>query len=206
MACPEWAERILTHLYAEADAAERGEVEAHLSRCPLCRQTAQELQGVRDALRDAAPELPATPRVLVIPDRPPRARYALAAAVVAASLLGAGFFFGQRTGRPEPAAAQALEASLQRIERLEQELQAQRRLLQQWGADRTSSRASSAGGLTREELEQVLASFRRELEVGRSRDLEALLEAIEDLEVRTGARQDWLEYLVLASDPRALPR
>src|SRR5688500_6416734 len=48
-------ERLVAHLYDEAEPAERAAVEAHLERCPRCREEMAALRDVRGMLSSWSP-------------------------------------------------------------------------------------------------------------------------------------------------------
>ena len=88
MTCKHWNDDWVAHLYCELEPAELVRLEAHLADCTECRATLDALSGSRRALQEAAPSVPAAPRLVVLqPRRLWRPAWAFAAGMACALLL-----------------------------------------------------------------------------------------------------------------------
>lgn len=218
MACPEWKERLLEHLYGELIGPESAALQDHLAQCDPCRQELSSLRETRGWLREAAVPVPVTPRVLVMaPWFVRKPALAFAAGLASAALLigagaGAGWALrGAGTSRPASAITLSAEEFLPR-EEFERRLGNQQDLLRQLAVgDRGREAASSQPihPLTREDLDNALARFEKKLDVKRAGDLNYLLHEIAVSELRSGVRigetRDALRYVAM-SDPRLSPQ
>lgn len=187
MACKQWNDDWVAHLYGELEPQEADRLTEHLERCASCAETLQQLSSTRELLHRCAPEVPHAPRVVVLRPRPAwRPVWAFAAGLACAVLvfaIGLNLLPAGATGDQQARLAQ-LEQRLQQVEQVSpatQEL------------------------LTRQEFEAELARLAQRAEVDRARDFEFLLTEISAAEYRNDSRinnnSEALRYAMLASRP-----
>jgi len=215
MSCEHWNESLVSRLYAELGPVEDERLSRHLESCDRCRRVLEELAATRTRLHDAEPLTPSTPRVVVLTPRPALPRYfAFAAGIVCgAILLGAGVLAGRAMTAPRhpmsaasaqdlPLGARPASADLETIEALRQRLDEQERLIRTM----TAAPSGPPSSLTRQEYEAALASLREDLDRRQADHEQFLFDELRGVEARTGARigetQEWLNLVMLASDPR----
>lgn len=228
MSCKHWKEEWVAHLYGELDPAEQESLERHLGDCADCARRLEELSSSRQLLREACPQVPATPSVVVLqPRRLARPVWSFAAGAACAMLLFAvGLMTGYRlpgaatseppalaASRPveftSPPAAQPaalaedsvqarLEPLLRRIDTLEAGLAA------------CASDPSEEIWLTREQFDDEIGRLERRADLKRTRDFEFLLGEITATEARTGSylnqTREALQMVAMRSDPRFTER
>jgi len=228
MSCKSWKEDWVAHLYGELDPEEQRALEAHLGECDECSRHLDELSTSRQMLREACPDVPATPSALLLrPTRLARPIWAFAGGAACAMLLfAAGLVAGYRlpgataNERPvlaaaEPAAPDATSADLpaglsgdQLQSRLEPLLQRIDAL--EAGLAACSGASSEEPWLTREQFETAMARLERRSDLKRTRDLEFLLGEITATERRTGSylnrTREALQVVAMRSDPRLTER
>jgi hypothetical protein len=232
MSCDRWNNEWVAHLYDELSEGEESILREHLAECPDCRATMEELEGSRAALRDACPEVPSRPAVIVLR---PASRFrpfwawvasAACAIVVFASGLAAG-----RLGAPsqrlphdvaQTPAAGATEGAtpaafdgatrdelVSRIADLSSRLDA---IEQGSGKPSAADTASNDGDpwLTKAEFLEAMQRHERRADLKRSRDYEFVLSQIAAAEWRTGTQigetREALNWVALRSDPRLSER
>lgn len=221
MPCKHWNDDWIAHLYGELPASEERPLAAHLERCAECRAALDELRDTRELLREAAPEVPVAPRVLVLRPRPIRASaWAFAAGAACALLLfGLGFVAGPRwtaardstpatvarADDPSPATAaeepgaDAAPVSLEASPELYEDVQAIEQRLARLEA-RPGDEALSVA-----EFHEGLAELERRFNRERVRDLEYVVRSLTASELRTGTWMDQTEnaltMLALRLDP-----
>jgi len=215
MSCEHWNESLVSRLYAELGPAEDERLSRHLESCRRCRGVLEELAATRTRLHDAQPITPSTPRVVVLSPRPALPRYLAFAAGIAcgAILLAAGVYAGRTLITPRhpiagaslhdpPVVAQPASADRETIEALRQRLDEQERLIRTLAAPPAGPRST----LTRQEYEAALANLRDDLDRRQADHEQFLFDELRGVEARTGARigetQEWLNLVMLASDPR----
>jgi hypothetical protein len=223
MSCTKWNDEWIAHLYGELEPAQERALATHLEGCAACRTTLAELRASHELLQEAAPEIPATPRVVVLRPRPIwSTAWAFAGGAACALLLfGLGFVAGPRwtgdergaqslpphedamppAGTPERGVAgdATPAASEPTPEILEDLLAIAQRVARL--EDRPAEEAFTPVQL-REELDQLERRFQRE----RVRDLEYVIRSLTASELRTGTwmdqTQEALTLLALRQDPR----
>ncbi len=226
MACSEWNDEWVARLYDEMEPEQRGHLDAHLEHCSDCRETLAQLGHSRELLQQAAPDVPATPRVVVLQQRRvPWGGWAFAAgAACAAALFGLGFLARPSlTPGPPVAATRSAEGSTDSTD-LPQALspedlallsrqvrQFDARLAQLEGAPETAGRQATTDELlTRVQLRGELDHMQQQFDRERAKDLEFLLRAMTAAELRTGDQLDRtreaLSYLAIRQDPRVSER
>jgi len=223
MSCKQWNHDWIAHLYGELDPADERRLNEHLSGCSQCRATLDELAASSRLLREAAPAVPAAPRVLVL--RPGVARQPLwafaAGAACALLLIAAGVVAGSKLSPgagTTPVARIADSPELASTEHaptrseFDEAIQAQR----QWFESRLNEieqrypnetpREDTLNTLTRGELEEELTRMQRWVEVKQAVDFGFVLEEFAATEARLTTRVDEnreaLHYFALKSDPR----
>jgi hypothetical protein len=223
MSCKHWNHDWIAHLYGELDPADERRLNEHLSSCSQCRATLDELAASSRLLREAAPAVPAAPRVLVL--RPGVARqplWAFAAGAACALLLIAGGVVAGSKLNPaaatkpvaqivNPPELASTEPAPTRSE-LDEAIQAQ----QQWFETRLNEieqryvaeapREAAPKTLTRVELAEELTRMQRWVEVQQAADFGLVLEEVAATEARLATRVDEnreaLHYFALKTDPR----
>ena len=187
MACKQWNDDWVAHLYGELEPHETTRLTEHLERCASCAETLQQLSSTREVLHQCAPAVPSAPRVVVLRPRPAwRPVWAFAAGLACALLVFAiGLNLLPAGGTADQQAQLArLEQRLQQIEQLS---------------------PVSQNVLTRQEFEAGLTRLAQRGEVDRARDFEFLLTEISAVEYRNGSRintnREALRYAMLASRP-----
>jgi hypothetical protein len=223
MPCKQWNDDWIARLYGELDPAEERALDEHLERCAACRETLDGLGASRELLREAAPEVPATPRVVVLRPRPVwSTAWAFAAGAVCALLLfGLGFLAGPRwmstgaaSGRQpaqvaltpqaerteQPAVADVTPTRSEPDPELREDLFALRERLEQLEAQPPDA------ALTPDQFSAALDRLERRFQQERVRDLEYVIRSITASELRTGTWMDQtneaLTLLALRQDPR----
>jgi hypothetical protein len=214
MPCNNWKDEWVAHLYEELDPGEESRLAEHLASCGECRLTMEELAASREFLREASPQVPATPRVVVLKPRGfLRPMWAYAAGMASALLLfGVGLLAGYKLPgiaggetelapaaaavRTNPAVQAQLDSILARLSHIEQ----------------ASSRPAAPvpAYLTRQQLEEAMNSQQRLIDAKRARDFEFLLREITATELRTGSyideTREALRFVAMQSDPRFTER
>ena len=215
MSCEHWNASIVSRLYAELEPAEDERLSRHLEECGRCRRVLEDLAATRVRLRESEPVAPSTPRVVVLNPRPALPRFLAFAAGIAcgALLLGVGVLAGRAmtferastAGAPmrgTPVVAQPASASLETIEALRQRVDDQERRLRMLA----SPPAESPSILTRQEYEMALARLRDDFDQRQADHEQFLFDELRGVEARTGAQigetREWLNLVMLASDPR----
>jgi hypothetical protein len=213
MPCKNWKEEWVAHLYEELDPVEEGRLAEHLASCRECRHTMEELAASREFLREASPQVPATPRVVVLRPRGFfQPVWAYAAGMACALLLfSVGLLAGYRLpgfagagADVKPVAAVETDAAVQaqldsilaRLNHIEQ------------AGSRTAGPVPVY--LTRQQFEEAMSNQQRLFDVRRARDFEFLLKEITATELRTGTYIDEtrkaLRFVAMQSDPRFTER
>jgi len=220
MTCDGWKELWVENLYEEIPPADETRLAAHLLECPACREEVDSLAGIRALLRDAAPTVPATPRVVVLG----RSAHRIPGWALAAGLAGFGLLAGlalswawqarstatqlaqSLAAREQPKPAPTAVASADEIDRRVQEG------IERYLAARAptgtvgSVPVGDSAALTRDDLNALFERHDRKLHRERASDLRYVLDEIEGMEARTSARlgetQQAIRYVALASDPR----
>lgn len=208
MACKEWNDGWVARLYDELDPAESRSLDEHLVSCDDCRETLEQLEQSRELIRSAIPDVPGSPRVLMLQGTTLRRPVWAFAAGIAAALLvfAAGLYAGLRLPGDPPVdlAATATENPLMltRLERLEGEI----------AGLRAAAAADPAGAtaITPKELDDRLAALERGLQSERVRDVEFLLDEIRATEWRAAhwvdENREALRLVALRNDPRLSER
>ena len=205
MACNEWNDAWVAQLYGELEPAEENRLNEHLVDCGDCRARIAGLTESRALLRDAAPEVPAAARVIVMqPRRAIQPVWAFAAGMTCAMLIFAlGLVVGPRIAGGPVSEPDALAdfVPLAEYERSRQQLESRLDGLQ----GRPVALQQPATVLTRDQLQDELTHLQRNIQVGRARDFQFLLEEISAAEWRTGSEIDRnrfaLQSLALANNP-----
>jgi hypothetical protein len=222
MTCNEWNDDWIAHLYGELEPDQERAVATHLEKCAACRSTLAELRASHELLQEAAPEIPATPRVVVLRPRPvwPTAWAFAAGAACALLLFGLGFVAGPRwTGAERGAQQVPLQADAvppavteeravfdevtpavaEPTPDFREDLLAIARRVDRL-EERPEEEALTPVQL-REELDQLERRFQRE----RVRDLEYVIRSLTASELRTGTWMDRTEealtLLAMRQDP-----
>ena len=215
MACREWNTEWVAQLYGELDPAESRQLNEHLRSCDDCRQTLERLAQSREWLRSGIPDVPAPPRVLLLPvSGARRPIWAFASGIAAALLVfAAGLYAGlglpgaPPRGPSEPATASTAlpavdSAMLDRLAELETEVEVLRAA--------SGSRSSGVAGITATELDDRLAGLERRFQTERVRDVEFLLGEINATEWRAAnwvdENREALRLVALRNDPRLSER
>ncbi|MFI4944262.1 MAG: anti-sigma factor family protein [Burkholderiales bacterium] len=196
-------------LYGEADVAARDRVQAHLERCPACRDELAALRGMRRDL--AAWRLPEArprraPHGLVVP------RWLAAAALFVlgfgATLGASGYVSLRRAVAEQQARADALEARQREAERPLPSALGQAdgaAFLAQLDA-RIDERLRSSRTRERESFERQLASWQEQADVRRRADMAQVAASLSYLDGRHGQQlartNELLGYFLQASDKR----
>jgi len=223
MPCKNWKDDWIATLYGELEPAEQKVLDGHLRDCAACRETLEELQASRNLLHELAPEVPATPRVVVLRPRPfwTTAWTFAAGAACALLLFGLGFFAGPRWTRtaegPGPAAAaaqparageptretadaDALPVSTAGEVEVREDLSALRERL-----ERLENRPREET-FTPEEFQTALDRLERRFRQERVADLEYVVRSLTASEQRVGTwmdeTQEALTLVALRQDPR----
>jgi Putative zinc-finger len=216
MPCTAWNDSLTERLYGEIDAENDAALTAHLESCASCRETLDEFRRVSTLLREDEPNIPRTPRVIVLHDRSKLRPALLAASLLGAAVLagaGAGAGYALGLGRAPVAAAVATPApatpGVSTEELVRREVDRRLAALQD---SRTIATGSNPGGAAAGErpvdakaLGAELAKFERRLDGARAADLEFVLDQIAASEFRVGARlgktNQALRSVALASNP-----
>lgn len=225
MSCSHWNEEWVAHLYDELDPSEERLLQQHLEGCSECARRMDELSAARDALREARPEVPATPSVVVLrPRRFSGPLWAYAAGAACAVLVfalgvaagyrlpgaaapaagalpavaGATAAQGRTAAAPEQLIQARLDPLLQRIDTLEAGLAA------------CNAGPSSGAWLTRQQFDEEMRRMERRSDLKRARDVDFLLGEIGAAEMRTGTylnrTREALQVVALRSDPQLTER
>jgi hypothetical protein len=223
MACTNWNDDWIAHLYGELEPEEVSRLEAHLGGCADCRATLDELQEARRMLAVAAPEVPTAPRVVVRPQ--PRLRQpiwafasglAAAAAIFAVGLLvGMQFFAGERVilgnasnmldersdAVPATLSPEELERMRNGYQTLNVRLDRMEQLLPAYESD-----SADAVLLTSDQFQNAVVDLNQQFDLKRTRDVQFLLQQMVAIEARAREWDDEtrraLRYLQVVSDPR----
>jgi hypothetical protein len=226
MSCKQWNDDWVAHVYDELEPDERRALEAHVERCDECRTTLAELRASHAMLEHHAPEVPATPRVVVLRPRPTWSGAWVFAAGAACSLLlfGLGFVTGprwveaRRAGEPAVAATDLPEPvrspDLARDDAMPAAHEPTPELLDELSEIRLRlarlEQRPAAEPLPPEEFRAELERLERRVNQERVRDLEHVFRSLTASEMRTGTwmeqTQDALTLLALRQDPRYAER
>jgi len=214
MACKEWKNDWVAHLYDEMEPDEERALVAHLEACAECAATMSGLRESHLLLQSSAPEVPAAPRVVVLQPRRVWSGPWVFAAGAAFSLIlfGLGFVAGPRwveatrgadDGTTRVAAADAAPAET--IPATETETLKDALAAMQARLDRLEQQPDPST-LTAAEFRQELERFERRVNQQRAGDLEQVIRSLAVAEQRTGTwmeqTQDALTLLALRQDPR----
>lgn len=205
MACKHWKDGWVAHLYDELEPAQERELVEHLECCAACRETLDGLQLSRQLLQEAAPHVPAAPRVVVLqPRRSWSPTWSFAAgAACAVVVFGLGLLAGPRLlddgARPERVAAREPVRAVK-----PRAMPATQTTLREFGE--RLGQLEDSPQLTPLELRKELDNLERRLKRERIRDLEQMLRSFAASEMRTGSWMDRtdnrLAMLALSQDPR----
>lgn len=203
MACKNWNEEWVAHLYGELDEAEERRLTEHLAGCPQCRETLDQLEASRSMLRELSPPEFAAPRVVVLPpQRPRRPIWAFAAGLACASVL---FAVGVMTGQfyKAPTTPAELASRPLTIDDLKEFSERQQALETRFASLEGSL---PQDGMTRPQVEAALREMQRRLELEQARNTRFLLEEIDATEFRAGRWVDEtrqaIQLVALQNDPR----
>jgi hypothetical protein len=221
MACKDWNDDWVAHLYGELDPVEQRELDAHLTGCSDCRATLDELEATRRLVQEAAPAVPSAPRVVVLRPKPVwTSGWAFAAGAACALILfGSGFFVGDRlTGggtaepaldarqtRPMQTESAALPAANDELtQSLREEIRAFEQRLAQLEQRDTGQQVDP------QQFEAALQGLERRVNRERAEDLEYVMRSLTAAEMRTGSwmdqTEDALTMLAMRQDPRFTER
>lgn len=202
MACTRWDDDWIAHLYGECSEEEARQIDRHLTDCADCRSTWNELERSRAALRTATPVVPASPRLMLVPSRGWHPAWAFAAGLACAGLLFsagvlvAGGFPGEAsepTAGPRVAAVSAADLDA-RFEAFGEELDR-----------RVAAMEARNSGVTREDIETILADYRKSANAEQARWVDFVLHEIDDAARHAGNQinqnREALRYALLASKP-----
>ena len=212
MACKLWKDDWVAHLYGELEPAEESVLVGHLEGCAACRETLNGLKTSRLLLQDAAPPIPATPRVVVLQPRSSWSPIRSFAAGVACAVLvfGLGLFAGplllddatqsDRVTSSEPVRnvePETVPPTDETLQDLKNDFFAMNERL---------ARLEGGRRVTRIDLRKELDNLERRLNRERVRDLELVVQSFTAAELRTGSWMDQtdnrLTMLALRQDPR----
>jgi len=216
MACKEWKNDWVAHVYGEMEPDDARTLTTHLEHCAECAATLAELSASHDILQETSPEVPAPPRVVVLQPRPVWSGPWVFAAGAACSLIlfGLGFIAGPRWEQARHAVeqtatraevtdpARSTAATLPAANELElrnalSEVQARLARLEE--QPKSSTQTASQ---IRDELDRLEQRVNQE----RVRDLEHVFDSLTAAEQRTGTwmeqTHDALTLLALRQDPR----
>jgi len=224
MACEHWNPVWVARLYDELDPEEERRASEHVARCADCRKTLEQLAASRRMLHDSAPDVPAAPRVVVLPPtRSTQPGWAFAAGIgLAASLFVGGWLLGVGGGTAavDGAAATGI-ATVEELrsrpthDEMQEALEAQRRSFEiQLTELRRAVTAPEpevlAASMTPDQLDAALRRLERKITLERARDFEFLVGEIAATERRAGTWVDEtrnaLRYVALQSDGRLSER
>jgi anti-sigma factor RsiW len=219
MSCTNWNESLIGRLYGEIEAPDDEALAAHLASCESCRETLDELRGVRTLLRENEPVTPRVPRVVILRDRARFRPALLAASLLGAAVLagagaGAGYALGSgrrvatspvTTTAPAVAAVPTEELVRREVERRLAALQEAQTIATDSNSGRTGREPSVDRPVTSKALGAELAKFERRLNSTRAAELEYVLDQIAASEFRVGTRlgktNEALRSVALASNP-----
>jgi len=227
MPCKQWNEQWVAHLYEELEAGEEGRLIEHLAGCGECRQRMAELSASRDFMQSCSPQVPATPRVVILRPRSffqPLWAYA-AGAACALLLFSIGLFAGYQLpgiggGGPDGLTAVAQQPSDAVIPiaagGADQALQGQLDLIMRRLNDLEQTTSRPAGGtspeiyLTQQQFQDAMTNYSRTYDTRQARDFEFLLKEITATELRTGTyideTREELRWVAMRNDPRFTER
>jgi hypothetical protein len=201
--CKEWNDDWIAHLYGELDADEEARLGRHLADCERCRETLDELSGARRVLQEAAPGVPAAPRLLVLrPRRFWQSGWAFAWGLACAALLFAAGIWAAPWIVPAAHPAAAHDAAGPAVANqdgvltqadLDRALAAQRERFEARLAafERGAGPGAPAEEVaTWERVEDELHRVRNEMRQEQARDFRLLLGEINRNEVRTAS---WID-------------
>jgi hypothetical protein len=207
MACKQWNDAWVARLYDELSESAESELASHLERCADCRGTLEGLQASRALLQEAAPQVPATPRVVVLRPRPVwSGMWSFAAGGVCALLLfSLGFWAGPRWTSGAPATLSAAADATEQPRRAAEDFLALERRLELL-EQRAAPDEEPAQLAFQEEMEHLEARFNEQ----RADDLEHVIRTLAASELRTGTwmeqTQDFVTLLAMRQDPRLSER
>lgn len=219
MPCSQWKESWVAHLYGELEPAELREMETHMHDCRACQARVEQLADASRLLRAVSPVAPPVPRVVVL--RPGAFRHPVWAfaggAACAVVLFGLGVAAGERLSRPVATPTAPLSAQDSASSKIRQAATEDTMLAVQSLERRLSQIESQVRGpapttavLTRSQLDQEVTRLKRQIDRQRAHDLDYLMQAITDTEIRTGTwidqTQTALQLLALKQDPRVAER
>ncbi len=200
MACREWNNDWIAHLYAELDGPEEQQLNEHVTGCADCRQTLEQLAGSRRLLQASAPAVPTPPRVVMIqPRRLARPFWTFAFGLACAMLVfvvgllaGGGQFLAPG---PQPT---TIDADLVTRAELDELLRAQEGTLETrlaaFASRPAPAQRDSEICLTREQfasqLETELERYRQEVDYTQERDFRILAGQIGAVEQRAAS---WID-------------
>ena len=191
MDCKQWNDNWVAYLYDECSTQERETVEHHLAECEACRAHMTELDVTRQAMREAAPEIAAPPRVIVLPAQPPRSAgmwgfaggFAAAAAVFGIGLLVGMSMFSTNTTVLEMAAGEDLvdgqekfETGIQQVRNDYEVLDDRLGRVERWLPEQQGDTLPRLA--TEDRLQVAVGNLTQEFDVIRTRDLQVFMQAI----------------------------
>jgi hypothetical protein len=227
MPCKQWKEEWVAHLYDELEAVEERRLTEHLAACGECRHQMEELSASRDFMRSCSPQIPATPRVVVLrPSSFLQPLWAYAAGAACALLLfSVGLLAGYRLPGIAGGGSSGLmvEAQPSATELIpiaggggEEALRSQLDLVMRRLSDleQASARPAVAGPadiyLTEKQFQDSMNNYRRAYDARHARDFEFLLKEITATELRTGTyigdTREALRRVAMRNDPRFTER
>jgi len=227
MACEHWNPEWVARLYDELDPQEEQRAAEHVAGCADCRTTLEQLAASRRTLYDSAPEIPAAPRVVVLPPkRSAHPAWAFAAGIgLAASLFVGGWLVGVRgvtpavDGMDGAAASEVAAVEALRSRPTHGEMQAALEAQQKWFEEQLAEVRQSASrpepqvlaaSMTPDQLDDAMRRLERKITLERARDFEFLVGEIAATERRAGTWVDEtrnaLRYVALQSDGRLSER
>jgi hypothetical protein len=227
MPCKQWNEEWVAHLYDELEADEADRLSKHLAGCGECRHRMAELSASREFMQSCSPQVPATPRVVILRPRSffqPLWAYA-AGAACALLLFSVGLFAGYQFpgiggGGPDELRAVAQQPSDTVIPTAaggaDEALQGQLDLIMRRLNDLEQASSSPTRGaqpdiyLTQQQFQDAMTNYSRTSDTRHARDFEFLLKEITATELRTGTyideTRDELRWVAMRNDPRFTER
>jgi hypothetical protein len=197
MACELFQTRLVALVYDDISPEERTSVQAHLAGCPACSATLERLVSTRALLADAAPDVPAAPRIVVLaPRRVLPAWAAFAAGLAAAAIVGATGYLAGSTPRPQAPAFDVEQARALVREESRRQFEAMQASL---------PKPAPVDAVTQDVLRAELSGLERRINSGRAEDVGYVLGQIAASETRSrdriGDTQKALRYVALANNP-----
>ncbi len=208
MDCKDFHELLVTRIYDELEPEDSDRLDAHLRDCAACAEELVRLGAARDLLRQAEPELPASPRVVLLTPRPLRRPVWTFAAGFACAMIVLAIGLGAGWTLRGPAAGGATAPALTRAEVEGLIRDQESRLLSRAATlptEPAKTRAPLEAALTRKDLDDAFSRFEKKIDGRRAADLGYVLDAITSSELRSSARigqtREALRYVALASNP-----